>query len=208
MNKGGIEFPIAFIATVTVTRVPRSPEVKAPTCLIPFLVTILLGFCTVVTPVSSTLYISLATKWSLSKTFCKLSKNTLTYAALKLVALERLVGWAHLIDNSLCLFINEVNQSSPTKPFIFHWRGLFISYLATNSYANFEFLWVGIHSKFLRRYNTIYHRMFLFRAEDPIVTVVSALFSFWIALFFLAYLMRDTWHRSYFLQQRGQTKQS
>ena len=52
MNIGGIELPIALTAIAKVTKVPRSPDVVAPTCLTPFLATILSGLWTVVMPVN------------------------------------------------------------------------------------------------------------------------------------------------------------
>jgi len=55
MNIGGTVFPIALTANATVTSVPLSPDVIAPTCFLPFTAIILDGRCTVVTPVSSTL---------------------------------------------------------------------------------------------------------------------------------------------------------
>ena len=57
-NIGGIEFPTAFTAQITVTSCPRSIEVTAPTCLLPLGATTCFGDCTVVTPVSSALYMS------------------------------------------------------------------------------------------------------------------------------------------------------
>lgn len=36
MKKGGMEFPKALTAQAVVIRVPRSPDVTAPTCLMPF----------------------------------------------------------------------------------------------------------------------------------------------------------------------------
>ncbi len=57
INMGGIAFPVAFTAQATVTSSPLSADVTEPTCFFPFSVTICLGVCTVVTPVSSMLYI-------------------------------------------------------------------------------------------------------------------------------------------------------
>ena len=57
MNNGGIEFPIVFETQHAGTNVPRSADVILPTCLLPLSAKI--GFCTVVNPNLSTLYIQL-----------------------------------------------------------------------------------------------------------------------------------------------------
>ena len=65
-------------ATTTVTSTPRSPDVTAPTCFAPLVATTLLGFWTVVTPVSSMFQISHASKWCRSRTSVSFLKKALT----------------------------------------------------------------------------------------------------------------------------------
>ena len=57
MSKGGILLPTALIAPTNVTSCPLSPDVIWPTCFSPFEAMTFGGLCTVISPVSSMLYI-------------------------------------------------------------------------------------------------------------------------------------------------------
>ena len=124
MNMHGMKLPMAFTAAAIVTRVPRSADVTAPTCLEPRWAITFLGFCTVVIPVSSTFQILLGRKlcrWSTSWYF---SKNELTLVRLKDVALLKLVGSGLRIVNIGFRFMKPANQSLPALPFFFHDAGI------------------------------------------------------------------------------------
>ena len=123
MNIGGMVFPIAFPVPAIVTSVPRSAEVRAPTCFSPRLATILSGVWTVVIPVSSTFQMFCGGNLFLSRTLLRLSKNFATFTRLKLVALDRLVGCGRLIERVVFLFMNPENQSSPAINVSLHCSG-------------------------------------------------------------------------------------
>lgn len=72
----------------TVTLVPRSPEVSAPTFRLPFAATILLGFNTVGTPVSSTFHICEAANYG-----CQLFKKDVHIFSLKRRFSTKVVGF-------------------------------------------------------------------------------------------------------------------
>lgn len=118
-----MEFPRALIATATVTSLPRSPDVMAPTCRTPLEATTFSGAWTVVTPVSSMFHTSDAVNWCLMYTVWRLEKKTPTVCWLKLVALATLVACGFLIDSEPCLFRKPVNQSFPAILAWFHASG-------------------------------------------------------------------------------------
>jgi hypothetical protein len=76
---GGNAVPTAFTIPTNVTNSPHSADAAKLTCFFPLAETILTGFKTVVTPVSSTLNIRSG------------SKNSETHRLLKPVALAKLV---------------------------------------------------------------------------------------------------------------------
>ena len=84
-KKGGKADPVAFTAQHIVTSEPLSADVILPTCFVPRPATTFVGFCTVVTPVSSILYMSLAQKWWPSSTLRRFSKKSETLFLLKVV---------------------------------------------------------------------------------------------------------------------------
>lgn len=108
-NIGGIVFPTAFTANSTVTKVPRSADTMAPTCLTPFAATIFFGFNTVVTPVSSKFHILDGSKLCLDMTSPSLLKNALTLYRLKDDAPPALVASGDLMDKDGFLFRKPVN---------------------------------------------------------------------------------------------------
>ena len=99
MSRGGTVFPVALTAAHIVISWPRSADVSAPVCFIPFGATMLLGFWTVVTPVSSTFHMSDGESECRSMTEASFSKNNLTLALLNAVALDKLVGSGFLMDS-------------------------------------------------------------------------------------------------------------
>ena len=83
---------------------PLSADVMEPTCFEPFGANIFLGFCTVVTPVSSTFQMREKENLYLSNTSDNLEKKLLTLVLLNDVALLRLVASGVLIDKDWLRF--------------------------------------------------------------------------------------------------------
>ena len=86
IRKAGIAFPCVFTSLFMVTRVIRSVEVTCPTCFTPVSGITFEGLCTVVSTVSSQLYIDLGSISLRTMTLSKFSKKSPTFFRLKLVA--------------------------------------------------------------------------------------------------------------------------
>ena len=136
INSGSIVFPWALTAIAKVTRMALSAEVIALTCFVPLFAKILLGFWTVVTPVSSIFQMDTDSKLYLPTIFPRLSKKALALVGLKLVARARLVAWGNelTIQDSFLELLQ--NQSGPAISLSVQVGGMFMSCFTSNWYAN------------------------------------------------------------------------
>ena len=111
MKRGGTLLPEAMTANTRVTRLPLSPDVRAPTCFDPFSAITFTVRWTVVTPISSIFQMSLQLKFYFSYTVDKLSKNPDTLCLLNDVILPKFVFSGVLIARDGFLFITLISQS-------------------------------------------------------------------------------------------------
>lgn len=107
--------PQAFMAHTTVVVLPFSALTTLPTCLVPFFAIIRPGSCTVVIPVSSTLYICAAVYCCNLSSYRSKSKNLPTWTLLKPDKRERLVASGFRILSSGYRFIKLRAHSTPAR---------------------------------------------------------------------------------------------
>ena len=134
-NIGRTNVPTAPIAPQSVTVWPLSAEVMAPTCFVPFGATMVLGFCTVDMPLSSTFQMSFAWKLYSSNTSDSFVKNNFVCSLLKADALARLVHSGVRKARPGCLFMKLVNQSGSANSFSAHVDGMDMFIICAHWYA-------------------------------------------------------------------------
>lgn len=113
----------AQVAAEKVTTLIHSAKVTDPSCFVPFIALALLGFWTVVSPISLQFYISAAWKLQQSVTEPNSVMNCVTLVGLKLAAQANVwmnlhgVWWKQQSSVSLHIYLLLINEGFSIKPF-------------------------------------------------------------------------------------------